>query len=122
MVHSSLTWRVLNKPHSLEPKPPRVSPHVLSENERMNWLVKILLLLMAALLLTVVLFMSLLALALGMLRWLITGQKPQAAVIFSTYRQWQQKTSQHMRSSRPREDVIEAEVREVPSTRLEDKR
>jgi hypothetical protein len=57
-----------------------------------------------------------------LLRWLITGQKPQIAVIFSTYRQWQKQAAQHMRSRRSDEDIIEAEVREVPTTHLEDKR
>jgi hypothetical protein len=53
---------------------------------------------------------------------LITGKKPQMAVIFSSYRQWQKQAAQHMRRRQPDEDIIEAEVREVPSQRLEDKR
>jgi hypothetical protein len=108
--------------YSLEPKPLRVSPHVLSENESMNWLVKIFFLLIAIMLLSVVLLFSLLGLLVGLLRWLITGQKPQMAVMFSTYRQLQKQTAQHMRGRRSDEDIIEAEVREVPTSRLEDKR
>ena len=88
----------------------------------MNWLVKIFFLLIAIMLLSVVLLFSLLGLLVGLLRWLITGQKPQIAVIFSTYRQWQKQAAQHMRGRRSDEDIIEAEVREVPATRLEDKR
>ena len=88
----------------------------------MNWLVKIFFLLIAIMLLSVVLLFSLLGLLVGLLRWLITGQKPQIAVIFSTYRQWQKQAAQHMRGRRSDEDIIEAEVREVPITRLEDKR
>ena len=88
----------------------------------MNWLLKIFFLLIAIMLLSVVLVFSLLGLLVGLLRWLITGQKPQVAVIFSTYRQWQKQAAQHMRGRRSDEDIIEAEVREVPTTRLEDKR
>lgn len=73
-------------------------------------------------LLSVMLLFSLLGLLVGLLRWLITGQKPQMAVMFSTYRQWQKQAAQHMRGRRSDEDIIEAEVREVPTTRLEDKR
>ena len=88
----------------------------------MNWLAKIFFLLIAIMLLSVMLLFSLLGLLVGLLRWLITGQKPQVAVIFSTYRQWQKQAAQHMRGRRSDEDIIEAEVREVPTTRLEDKR
>ena len=88
----------------------------------MNWLVKIIFLLMAIVLLSVVLLFSLLGLLMGLLRWLITGQKPQMALIFSTYRQWQKHAAQQMRGRRSDEDIIEAEVREVPPTQIEDKR
>ena len=88
----------------------------------MNWLIKILFLLIAIMLLSVVLLFSLLGLVLGLLRWLITGKKPRMAVIFSSYRQWKKQAAQHMRGRRSDEDIIEAEVREVPTTRLEDKR
>jgi type VI protein secretion system component VasK len=88
----------------------------------MNWLIKILFLLIAIMLLSVVLLFSLLGLVVGLLRWLITGKKPQMAVIFSSYRQWKKQAAQHMRGRRSDEDIIEAEVREVPTTRLEDKR
>jgi hypothetical protein len=88
----------------------------------MNWLIKIFFLLIAIMLLSVVLLFSLLGLLLSLLRWLITGKKPQMAVIFSNYRQWQKQAAQHMRRRQPDDDIIEAEVREVPSQRLEDKR
>jgi hypothetical protein len=58
----------------------------------------------------------------GLLRWLITGQKPQLAVIFSSYRQWKKHASQQMRRNRRDDDIIDAEVREVPTTQIEDKR
>ena len=88
----------------------------------MNWLLKIFFLLIAIMLLSVVLLFSLLGLLVGLLRWLITGQKPQIAVIFSTYRQWQKQAAQHIRGRRSDEDIIEAEVREVPPTQIQDKR
>ena len=88
----------------------------------MNWLLKIFFLLIAIMLLSVVLLFSFLGLLVGLLRWLITGQKPQMAVMFSTYRQWQKQAAQHMRGRRSDEDIIEAEVREVPPTQIQDKR
>lgn len=81
----------------------------------MNWLLKIFFLLIAIMLLSVVLLFSLLSLLLGLLRWLITGKKPQMAVIFSSYRQWKKQAAQQMRRGRYNEDIIEAEVREVPT-------
>ena len=88
----------------------------------MNWLLKIFVLLIAIMLLSVVLLFSLLGLLIGLLRWLITGQKPQLAVIFSSYRQWKKQAAQHMRRGSANDDIIEAEVREVPTTQIEDKR
>jgi|Laugrespbdmm15dd_1035085.scaffolds.fasta_scaffold48783_2 hypothetical protein len=81
----------------------------------MNWLVRIFLFLMAGFMLMMVLLFSLLGLTLGLLRWLITGKKPQIAVIFSSYRQWKKQAAQHMRRGSANEDIIEAEVREVPT-------
>ena len=88
----------------------------------MNWLIKIFFLLIAIMLLSVVFLFSLLGLLVGLLRWLITGKKPQMAVIFSSYRQWKKQAAQHMRTRRSDDDIIEAEVREVPSQSIEDKR
>jgi type VI protein secretion system component VasK len=88
----------------------------------MNWLTKIFFLLIAIMLLSVVLLFSLLGLLVGLLRWLITGKKPQMAVMFSSYRQWKKQAAQHMRTRRSDDDIIEAEVREVPSQSIEDKR
>jgi len=81
----------------------------------MNWLIKIFFLLITLILLSVVLLFSLLGLLMGLLRWLVTGQKPQIAVIFSSYRQWKKQAAQHMRRGRANEDIIDAEVREVPT-------
>jgi type VI protein secretion system component VasK len=81
----------------------------------MNWLIKIFFLVITLILLSVVLLFSLLGLLIGLLRWLITGQKPQVAVIFSSYRQWKKQAAQHMRRGRANEDIIDAEVREVPT-------
>ena len=81
----------------------------------MNWLIKIFFLVTTLILLSVVLLFSLLGLLMGLLRWLITGQKPQVAVIFSSYRQWKKQAAQHMRRGSANEDIIDAEVREVPT-------
>jgi hypothetical protein len=81
----------------------------------MNWVIKIFFLVIALILLSVVLLFSLLGLLMGLLRWLVTGQKPQVAVIFSSYRQWKKQAAQHMRRGRANEDIIDAEVREVPT-------
>lgn len=81
----------------------------------MTWLVRIFLFLMAGFMLLMVLLFSLLGLMLGLLRWLITGKKPQIAVIFSSYRQWKNHASQQMRRNTRDDDVIDAEVREVPT-------
>ena len=77
---------------------------------------------MAGFMLLMVLLFSLLGLTLGLLRWLITGKKPHIAVIFSSYRQWKKQAAQQMRRGSANEDIIEAEVREVPTTQIEDKR
>ncbi len=78
----------------------------------MNWIVRLLFLLIAGSVLLLVLLVSLVGLAFSLLRWLFTGQKPQIAVVFETYRQWQRRAAQQI-YPRPSEDVIEAEVREV---------
>lgn len=65
---------------------------------------------MAGVMLLLVLLLSLAGLAFSLLRWLFTGQKPQIAVIFQSYRQWQQQASKQMHPYR-RDDVIEAEVK-----------
>lgn len=93
----------------------------------MSWLFRLFFLLIAGAVLLLVFLISLLGLALSMVRWLFTGQKPQIAVVFQTYRQWQQQAAQQMRQSRRPEDVIEAEVREVPTSQpqppqIDDKR
>ena len=88
----------------------------------MNWLMKIFFLLIAIMLLSVVVLFCLLGLLLGLLRWLITGQKPQMAVIFSSYRQWQKQAAQHMQGGPSDDNIIDVEVCEVPSQRIEDKR
>lgn len=88
----------------------------------MNWLMRIIFFVLASMVLMLVLAFSLVGLLIGLLRWLITGQKPQLAVVFSSYRQWQKQAAQHLHRRQPDGDIIEAEVREVPSQRLEDKR
>jgi hypothetical protein len=76
----------------------------------LNWLLRIFLLLMAGVMLLLVLLLSLAGLAFSLLRWLFTGQKPQIAVIFQSYRQWKQQAFKQMRPNRT-DDVIEAEVK-----------
>lgn len=88
----------------------------------MNWLLKLIFFAVASLVLVLVLLLSLVGLLFGGLRWLITGQKPQMAVIFSSYRQWKQQAAQHMGRGQRSKDIIDAEVREVPPTQIEDKR
>lgn len=69
---------------------------------------------MAGAVLLLVLLVSLLGLALSLLRWLITGQQPQIAMVFQTYRHWQRQAAKQMPPGHRQEDVIEAEVRELP--------
>ena len=92
----------------------------------MNWIFRLFFLLVAGAALLLVLLMSLVGLAFSMLRWLVTGQKPQIAVLFQTYRHWQRQAAQQI-YPRQSDDVIEAEVRELkPSApqppQIDDKR
>lgn len=80
----------------------------------MNWLFRFFFILLAGAVLLLVLLFSLLGLAWSLLRWLFTGQKPQIAMVFETYRHWQRQAAQHMNTRRDQGDVIEAEVRELP--------
>jgi hypothetical protein len=79
----------------------------------LNWIVRLLFLLIAGAVLLMVLLVSLVGLAFSLLRWLLTGQKPQIAMVFETYRAWQQRAAQQI-YPRHAEDVIEAEVRVLP--------
>jgi hypothetical protein len=93
----------------------------------LNWFLRIFVMLMAGFMLLLVLLLSLAGLAFSLLRWLFTGQKPQIAVIFQAYRQWQQQAAKQMYRRSPAKDVIEAEVRELPPEEpikpyIEDKR
>jgi hypothetical protein len=88
----------------------------------MNWLIKVFFLLIAIMLLSVVLLFSLIGLLLGLLRWLITGQKPSMAVIFTSYRQWQKQAAQHMRARPSDDNIIDAEARDITTVGVEDKR
>lgn len=80
----------------------------------MNWLFRFFFILLAGAVLLLVLLFSLLGLALSLLRWMFTGQKPQIAMVFETYRHWQRQAAQRMNAGRDPGDVIEAEVRELP--------
>ncbi len=80
----------------------------------MKWSLRILMLVIATLVFTLLLFFSTLALLLALLRWLITGQKPSLTMHTNAYQQWKNTTSRRHRTSYHTDDVIEAEVREVP--------
>ena len=80
----------------------------------MNWIFRCIFLLVAGAVLLLVLLVSLLGLALSMLRWLITGHKPHIAMVFQTYQHWQQQAARQIYPHNRQEDVIEAEVRVLP--------
>jgi hypothetical protein len=80
----------------------------------MKWPLRIFMLVIATLVFTLVLFFATLALLIALLRWLITGQKPSLTVHTNAYQQWKNMTTRRDRTSNHTDDVIEAEVREVP--------
>lgn len=82
--------------------------------QRMKWLTRLFVLALASLVLAVVLALALFVFLIALLRWLITGQKPRFTMHTNAYQQWKNTTSQRHRTSYPTDDVIEAEVREVP--------
>jgi C4-dicarboxylate-specific signal transduction histidine kinase len=67
-----------------------------------------------AVVLAVVLALALFVFLIALLRWLITGQKPRFTMHTNAYQQWKNTTSRRHRTPNRTEDVIEAEVREVP--------
>jgi hypothetical protein len=81
---------------------------------RMKWLTRLFVLALASLVLAVVLALALFVFLIAQLRWLITGQKPRFTMHTNAYQQWKNTTSRRHRTPNHTEDVIEAEVREVP--------
>ena len=86
----------------------------------MKWFIRLFILALASLVLVVVLTLASFAFLLALLRWLITGQKPGFALHVNAYRQWKNMASRQRVSPYDQDNVIEAEVREVPkdSSRL----
>ena len=86
----------------------------------MKWFIRLFILALASLVLVVVLTLASFAFLLALLRWLITGQKPGFALHVNAYRQWKNMASRQRISPYDQDNVIEAEVREVPkdSSRL----
>lgn len=80
----------------------------------MKWSLRILMLVIASLVLAVVLALAVFVFLIALLRWLITGQKPSFTMHANAYQQWKNTTSQRHRTSYHTDDVIEAELREVP--------
>ena len=80
----------------------------------MKWFIRLFILALASLVLVVVLTLASFVFLLALLRWLITGQKPGFAMHVNAYRQWKNMASRQRVSPYDQDDVIEAEVREVP--------
>ena len=85
-------------------------------NQTLRFFIKLLLGLVAAVFAVSLLAAGLIALALGLLKWLVTGKKPAFAIIFSRFRQFspQNTWSGTINKKRPgTSDVVDVEVREV---------
>ena len=80
----------------------------------MKWLIRSFVLALASLVLVVVLALALFVFLIALLRWLITGQKPRFTMHTNAYQQWKNTTSRRHPAAYHTDDVIEAEVREVP--------
>jgi hypothetical protein len=84
----------------------------------MNWLFRIFFMIFAGGILVLLFLFALLGLSVGLLRWLITGQKPNMAVAFSRVRQWRQQPFRRQSFDSRNSEVVDAEVREFrPSQR-----
>jgi hypothetical protein len=86
----------------------------------MKWFFRLGMLVVATVVFAVVLSFATLMLLIALLRWLITGQKPGFAMHLNAYQQWKNMASRQSQASYDADNVIEAEVREVPrdTTRL----
>jgi hypothetical protein len=90
-------------------------------NSLLSWLFKLFLFVMALAFFAGLLVLLLLSLVVSLSRWVFTGRPPQVKVVMQRYKGWQSKNPLHRR--RPTQtDVVDAEVREIPPHRLDDKR
>jgi hypothetical protein len=86
----------------------------------LRFLIKLLLGVVAAVFAVSLLAAGLIALALSLLKWLVTGKKPAFAIAFNRFRQFSPPNnwSGTFKQKRPEvNDVVDVEVREVHETR-----
>jgi len=89
-------------------------------NQILRFFIKLVLGLLAAVFAVSLLAAGLIALALSLIKWLVTGKKPGFAIAFSRFRQFspQNNWSGKFSQKRPEaNDVVDVEVREVPEAR-----
>ncbi len=89
-------------------------------NQILRFFIKLVLVLLAAVFAVSLLAVGLIALALSLLKWLVTGKKPVFAMAFSRFRQFSPQNNWSGRFSQKRpeaSDVVDVEVREVPEAR-----
>ena len=79
----------------------------------MNWLVRIFFMIFAGGVLVLLFMFALLGLSVGLLRWLITGQKPTMAVAFNRVHQFRQQPFGRRSFDSRSSEVVDAEVREL---------
>jgi hypothetical protein len=84
----------------------------------MNWLFRIFFMIFAGGILVLLFMFALLGLSVGLLRWLITGQKPNMAVAFNRVHQFRRQPFGRRSFDSHSSEVVDAEVRESrPSQR-----
>jgi hypothetical protein len=89
-------------------------------NQILRFFIKLVLSLVAAVFAVSLLAAGLIALALSLLKWLVTGKKPAFAIAFSRFHQFSTQTSWSGTFSQKRpeaSDVVDVEVREVHEVR-----
>ncbi len=85
-------------------------------NQILRFFIKLVLGLVAAVFAVSLLAAGLIALALSLIKWLVTGKKPEFAIAFSRFRQFSPQNNWSGRFSQKRpeaSDVVDVEVREV---------
>jgi hypothetical protein len=85
----------------------------------MNWIFRLFFMLFAGAVLVLLFAFALVGLTLSFLRWLITGQKPDIAIAFNTVRQWRQQPFARNAFEPDTNDVIDAQVREVHPSKIQ---
>jgi hypothetical protein len=79
----------------------------------MNLLARLFMLLLATMLLLFALTFISVVLLLSTVRWMLTGQKPSFVMYVQAYRRWKNMAAGGGQTSPRRDDIIDAEVREV---------